>query len=74
VLACVPFYDPDLPGLGQGLGWTRRLPSLLRFVNDRRGEWGVVFLPVGLLPATEAVAGSRLGAMRVVLRSRLGAR
>jgi hypothetical protein len=34
-------------------------------VSGRRGEWGVAFPLVGLLPATEAVAGSGLGAVRV---------
>ena len=55
---------PYLPGLGQELGWTRHLPFLFQCVSDRRGEWGVVFPPVGLLSATEAVAGLRLGAVR----------
>jgi len=34
-------------------------------VSGRRGEWGVVFPLVGLLSATEAVAGSRLGVVQV---------
>jgi hypothetical protein len=34
-------------------------------MSDRRGEWGVVSLPIGPLSAIGAAAGSRLGVVQV---------
>jgi hypothetical protein len=62
---CMLLRGPHLLGPGRGLGRTHRLLFLLWCVSDRRGEWGVVFPLIGLPPATEAVAGSGLGVMRV---------
>jgi hypothetical protein len=65
VLGFGPLCGPRLSGLGQGLGWTHH-PSLpLWLVSGRRRVWGVAFPPIGLLPATEAGAGSRLGVVQV---------
>ena len=65
VLGSVLLCGPHLLGPRQGLGWTH-CPLLLSWLmSGRRGEWGVAFLFIGLLPATGVVVGSGLGAVQV---------